>query len=355
VRAKTPQGAPVPDAWIYFTPIASGGEQRIAKPRRGPTDANGAIQFFGLAEGKYVMGGPSVESPTIVDVRGSDPIEYTVTLTSLGAIQVLVRDTQGRGNDALTVAATPKDGGVGAGIGQSRGEGRYDIGPLPAGQYYVELHDGINPTFRAGGQTGAVEVRPGEVAVVHTTYGNQSGRIVGRVLDSTGMPVPNAWIVAQSPDPSMMPMPLPLQAAEHPNLTNAEGRFVVAGLAETAVFSIVATHPLAGEARIDDVHVGQNVDLTVRTPGALGGIVLDARGRPPEYFQITVTNKDKVQTLHPEFGPDAHGKWFVDHVAPGAIEIRAHAAGGIATVLRELAPADRLENLELRLQPLSAN
>jgi hypothetical protein len=79
--------------------------------------------------------------------------------------------------------------------------------------------------------------------------------------------------------------------------------------------------------------------------------VLDGNGRPAAYFRILVANKDGTQHLGSEFGPDAQGKWFVEHVAPGTVEIRAQSPDGMASTLRELAPSQRLDDIELRLDP----
>jgi hypothetical protein len=359
VRASTREGKPVAGAAIAFTPAPDGSASRpaAATPRFARTNADGFYRFLGIAEGSYVLGGPEVENPMRVEVRAtSSPTEFVVTLKPVGGIEVVVKDAKGRSNDAVAVMVTAKTGLVGGGgIGQPLGGGRFHIGPLAPGEYQVEMRDGVDPVLSANGPEGAVHVRAGEITQVEATYGGHSGRIAGRVLDSAGMPLENVWVTAQpsgtdSSDIGQMLSPL-THATERRSLTNSEGRFVIDGLLETGVFSVVASHALGGEARIDSVAAGQNVDLTLSAPGRLGGVVLDSSGRPATHFQIVIGNKESAQHLVPEFGPDSKGRWVVDHVAPGTIEIRAQSPEGIATVVRELRPSQRMEDIELRLQP----
>ncbi len=359
VRATTSEGKPVEGVVIILTPAPHGAPRpsRAPRARSTRTRADGVAHFLAISEGSYVLGGPDVESPTNVDVRASnDPGEFAVTVRPVGGIEVVVKDAHGQANDSVAVTATGKtDPFVGSGIGGSLGGGRYRIGPLAAGEYHVDIRDGVDPVLHADGADGAVQVRSGEVTHIAATYGGHSGRIAGRVVDGAGMPLENVWVSAEPSGTGTNDMSLVLsvltQAKERRSLTDPEGRFTIDGLLETGAFSVIASHALGGEARIDGVAVGQNVELTLSTPGRLAGIVLTGGGRPATYFQIVVGSKENGQHMILEFGQDAQGKWAVDHVAPGAVEIRAQSPEGNATLSRVLAPAQRLEDIELRLQP----
>jgi hypothetical protein len=360
VRARTPDGMPVPRAWIHLAPVQleSRSGPDSARPINAPADGEGVVRFFDRAEGRYTISGLGLEDSSKVDlVVGKDPVESVLTLKSLGTIRVLVKDKKGHGNDQLTVIVAAQDTGRRGAVAELRGGGRYEIGSLAPGRYSVELHDGTNATFLADGPTGGTEVRPGEVSVVEAVYGGFSGRIEGRVVDGARIPAQNVWVEARPVQGEsrdfLSSMRLPVGSGERPILTDAEGRFAIEGLVETATFEVVASHPMRGEARIDRVAVGENVELTLSAPGSLGGVVLDSRGRPPAYFQISVRSKGGLQQLNPQFGPDAQGQWFVDHVNPGTIEIQAQGADGVASIERELGPAQRLGQIELRLQPRS--
>jgi protocatechuate 3,4-dioxygenase beta subunit len=358
VRSVTTEGKPVAGALVTLTPASDVGSASPGgpRPRSARTNGAGVYQFFSVAEGTYVLGGPQVENPTTIQLRStSDTAEFAVTLRPVGAIDVVVKDARGGSNDAVMVTYTAKAGGAGVGFGQPLGDGRYHIGPLPAGDYHVEIRDGVDPVLSADGPDGVVRVRAGEVTQVEATYGGHSGRIAGRVIDSAGMPVENVWVNAQpsgtgTSDIAQMMTPL-THATERRSLTNAEGRFAIDGLLETAAFSVVASHALGGQARIDGVAVGRDVELTLSAPGRLTGLVLNGSGQPATYFTIVVANKDGTQSLVSEFGSDAQGSWSVDHVAPGSIKIQAQSPEGSASVVRELGPSQKMEGIELRLQP----
>ena len=358
VRANTQEGGPVAGAQIALTPANADASSRPGgpKPRGARTNADGVYRFLGVPAGSYDLGGPEVENPMRVELRATrDTAEFAVTLKPIGAIEVVVKDAHGRGNSSVLVLVTATAGVPGTGgMGQPLGGGRYHIGPLGPGDYRVEIRDGVDPAVNADGPDGVVHVRAGEVTRIDAIYGGHSGRIAGRVVDSGRMPLENVWVTAQSSgganDIAQMMSPV-THTAERRSLTNAEGRFVIDGLLEAGTFTVVASHSLGGEARVDDVAAGQDVELTLSTPGSLAGFVLDTSGRPATFFQITIDNQGGAQQLTPEFGPDSQGKWFVDHVAPGTIEIRAQSTEGTATIVRELGPSQKLQDIELRLQP----
>jgi hypothetical protein len=354
IRTRTPEGTSAGRTWIDLKPDA-----RLAtKPRSMRADADGIIRFLGIVEGSYVVEGPDVPTPMNVEVRG--PTDVTVTTKPLGAIRVVVKDAQGQPNNQVAVTIVPKTPivdkmPVAAPPAEPRGGGQYHVGPLPPGEYEVQIRDGVNPIAHAGGPDGVVQVRSGETVVVDATYGANSGIIRGRVVDGSGMPLENVWVSAEpsgtKKDGYTELLGFMTHSADARSLSNTEGRFEIGGLLETAVFSIVASRSLGGEARINNVSVGQNVELTLSTPGGLGGMVLDSAGRPASYFRIGVRGKDNGQRLMAEFGPDAQGTWHMDHVAPGAIEIDAQSPQGVAIIVRELAPSQQLKDIELRLQP----
>jgi hypothetical protein len=325
-------------------------------PKFAETNAEGSVRFKGVRAGAHVIGGPDVETPLTVQVSQNRAADFNVVLRPVGEIEVTVRDKHGRPNDAVAVSAAPQDPSIGpvAGIAEPRGAGRYHIGPIPAGKYRVEVRDGANPIATADGPDDFVDVRSGELQIVQVNYGGDSGRITGRVLDSAGTPLENVWAEAvpasANTDFYSQALAPRLQLLKRQSLTDAEGRFAIEGLVQSASFAIVASHSLGGQARLDGVSPGQNVEITLSAPGRLSGVVLDERGQPPAFFQIVISNPHGGQQLNPEFGPDAKGKWTVDHVAPGAIEILAQAPEGFAIATRQLAPAQRLDDLSLQLQ-----
>jgi hypothetical protein len=354
VRASTPTGVPVAGTTIVLTNPAAGDAS--VRSRSSRTDGEGIAKILGLPEGPCVVGGPDIDQPLdVVLTASSAPTELTVTTKPIGGIDLLVKDAQGHPNDEIAVIYYAAGGRFGRrGLGEPQGGGLYHIGPLSAGDYRVELRDGVNPVLQVGSSDGVVHVASGEVSRVEATYGGHSGRIRGRVLGSDGMPLENVWVSAQPSgtgghDIGQMLTPI-THSSSRRSLTNVEGRFVLDGLLETGSFEVVATHALGGEARVDGVAVGQDVEVRMSAPGRIAGVVLDEGGRPSSHFQIAIDNRNSSQTLTAEFGPESQGKWFVDHVAPGTIEIRAQSGEGAASLRRDLAPAQLMEDIELRLQ-----
>ena len=294
-----------------------------------------------------------------MEVRGTDAsVEFTVTLKPVGTIDVVVKDGHGQANDAVGVSAAPRGGGPSMGmgaVGEHQGAGRYRIGPLAAGEYVVEIRDGVNPPARVNGSDGFVEVRSSELTALQVTYGGGAGHIAGRVVDSAGAPMENVWVSARpataDTDRYAQLLTFQLHTEEQRCLTNVDGRFAIDGLDEAGLFSIVARHSLGGEARADMVKVGQEVMLRLSAPGSLSGTVLSGAGRPATYFRIVVNNQESGQQLSPEFGPDAQGVWFIDNVASGTVQIQAQSSDGAAVITRRLAPAERLQHLDLFLEP----
>ncbi|HLK35699.1 MAG TPA: carboxypeptidase-like regulatory domain-containing protein [Polyangiaceae bacterium] len=358
VRASTPTGVAVAGTTVVLTHAAAGDASVTSRSSR--TNDDGTAQILGLPEGRYVVAGPDIDQPLdVVLTASSAPIELAVTTKAIGGIDVVVKDAQGHPNEQIAVMYHAAGGPFGGmGLGEPHGGGLYRIGRLPAGDYRVELQDGVNPVLQVGGADGVVHVASGEVSRVEATYGGHSGRIRGRVLSSDGMPIENVWVSAQPSGTGrngvgQMLMPV-THASSRRSLTNVEGRFVLDGLLETGSFAVVASHALGGEARVEGVAVGQDVEIRMSVPGRIAGVVLDEGGRPASHFQIAIDNQDRTQRLTAEFGPESQGKWFVDHVAPGTIEIRAQGGDGAASLFRDLAPAQRVEDIELRLQPAAS-
>jgi hypothetical protein len=352
VYAETTSKEPVEQAWVSLDTQGPGAGQGLLQQ----TDNRGFTEFLGVKVGSYNLNGPDLDKPLVVDVALASGVrEIHVTLRPVGAIEVTVKDSAGRANDEVAVSALPVDNSHPGGTGEARGGGRYRIGPLPAGEYQVEVRDGVSPRALAGSAKSAVQVRTGQVARVEATYGGYTGRITGRVVDPKGAPVENVWVAAAPADAETDAYGQMLlsrtRAAERRCLTNAEGQFVLEELLESATYTVSARHSLGGNASRAGVKTSEQVELALAAPARVSGLVLDASGSPPDYFQIVVSNRDQKQVLSPMFGPDAQGRWSVDHVAPGSVEVRAQAASGVATNALQLLSAQRVDGITLKLAP----
>jgi hypothetical protein len=354
LHSRTAEGKPVPLAWLELVrngDKASAAAGTASEPRIIQSDQQGDAQLRGVPEGSYSIRGIDVEKPLAVTV-GKGNNDFTVTLKALGAIQVVVKDRNGQPNDEVMLSAEPRDrAGRRAEFGVKRGAGRYYIGPLVAGEYMVEVRDRVNPSERAGGPQEWTTVRSGEEPVVQLSYGGFRGQIAGKVVDGEGNPRPDAWVaatpVAERHDSYQEMLP----SDGYRVLTDGQGHFTLERLKEDGTFTVAASHSLGGEARVSGVKVGQELTITLRSPGRIAGKVLATEGKVPRHFQIVVQNKESGQQLWQRFAPDAEGRWSLDHVAPGNIEISAHSPEGVAKTLQSLAPGQQLEGVELTLAP----
>lgn len=355
MQTRTAEGRPVPLAWLELVRDgndAAGAAGAAGQARMVQSDQHGRAQLRGVPEGSYFIRGTDVEKPLAVMVGKGRNNDFTVTLKALGALQVVVKDRSGRPNDEVMVSAEPRErAGRRAEFGVKRGAGRYYIGPLVAGEYSVEVRDRVNPSARAGDEQAWTLVRSGEEPVVELTYGGYGGQIAGRVVDGEGNPRPDAWVSATPAAARRDSYQEMLPSDGFRVLTDGQGHFTLERLDEAATFTIAASHSLGGEARISGVKVGQHVSITLRSPGRIAGKVLATEGKAPRHFQIVVQNKDSGQQLWQHFAPDADGKWSIDHIAPGNLEISAHSSEGVAKIVRSLEAGQRLDDIELTLAP----
>jgi hypothetical protein len=142
------------------------------------------------------------------------------------------------------------------------------------------------------------------------------------------------------------------QAAARRVLTDAQGAFELRELDPRGTFIISANRPLGGEARLENVRAGQDVEILLETPGKVTGTAIDANGRPVPRFQVTVTNRAAGQILVKAFAA-SNGSWAMEDVAPGALEIAGTipTGNGEARITRELKPGEALADVVLELRP----
>lgn len=356
LRLQTPGGEPAPLAWVQLTPEEGDALSGSSHER---SDASGVVRFYGVTEGAYQVTTQVTEEPARIDVRAANaPNEFAITVSVPGAIEVTVVDAQGEPHDTVAVSALPQDRGPQGGVGEHISAGTYRIGPLPTGDYWVQIRDGVNPMAELGEGPGLVHVQANSVAKVTARYGGGTGMISGRVIDSSGNPLANIWVSAlassASSDPFGKMLDFQTQSQARRSLTGADGAFSIGELDEAATFTVTASYSLGGSASIDGARVGQAVELALPALCKLSGRVLNGEGEPAQYFRVNVRNASGSQQLSPEFGPEAQGAWSIDRVAPGSVEIEVFSPEGGASVQHALAPGQQLADVVLTLAPLVA-
>lgn len=226
---ETAAGRPLADAVITWT---RGGEatQDGAAPARPAqesscvSDVHGEFVCSGLEPGHYagalhVQGKLQSAAPELHLQGPMGSARIQVRADASGTIRVNVDDGTNAPGAAIAVFACSRQGAPL--LAQREGQGFLLTG-LPLGTYGVHLG--------SGECTGAIEApltleRDGQVVNVTLTPPPLAG-VRGRLLDSAGAPVPDAWVRASDPHPAWA---LLLEGAPAV-MTDAEGEFSVSGL-----------------------------------------------------------------------------------------------------------------------------
>jgi hypothetical protein len=264
VQAFNANGAAVSDLSLRLDPAQIDPNSGAGMaPRVGATDAQGRFVFAGVSEGAYLVTASGLEAPVEVQVSARRlPNTVTLKLNPVGLIDVRVTSPNGAPNDEVAVSARSSDGGPAGALAQPRGDGHYRLGPMAAGSYVVEVRDGVNPRVSTGAHE-PVQVQLGRTTELQLTFGGYNGVIRGRVVARKDGPVENVWVSAEpsgtTPDGYGQMLQPTTQAEARRALTDAEGVFELKELNAQGTFTIFATGPLGGEAKLDNVRVGQDI------------------------------------------------------------------------------------------------
>jgi len=323
---------------------ASSGRGRLSMTASASTDDLGHFRLFDLQPGEYYVsaevmssmssvmqptspesaakvgfaptyyaGSASLDAARSVKVRSGEDtggVEFALVRAPLGTVSGMAFDSQGNplvsaAGGGASVQLTPR----GDFYGMSRGgtvqkDGRFTIGNVPPGDYYVSANLFRGPgrdAYREGGFV-PVSVNGDDVTVdVRTNTGaTMSGTVVfegqppaGRtgVMLLSGTPAPRVSIFArphlggmQPPGTNFGPGPATVREDNTFELAGLRGSITLSVTAGMAVFKAllrggedVTGKPfeLKGTEQIDDLVV-----VLTHDTGALEGTVADAQGRP---------------------------------------------------------------------------
>jgi protocatechuate 3,4-dioxygenase beta subunit len=326
IRARSSAGAPVPRVGVTLDPQSDDMARKFADRRTGTTGDDGRVLLRRVKPGPYLLVGQGMKTPLALDVSlATARREIPIVLEPMGFIEVHVSTPDGKPNDDVAVSAVPFEPGPTLALAERRGDGVFAMGPLPAGQYRVEVRDGVNP--RATHPSGAPVVISMDVTTkVDLVFGGYAGVISGRVLSGANEPLANVWVSAASSDmeddaPGLM-LSGTMQADARKVLTDAQGAFQLGELNTASTFTVSATRPLGGGSQIANVKPGQSIELILPAPGRIAGAVVSASREPVGNFQLSVNNTGAGQTLTRVF-TDPMGRFALEDVAPGDVEISA--------------------------------
>lgn len=329
------------------------------------TEPDGTFVLAGLLPGAYELlvrhdDTPSPEKPTEVELSaGADLTGITLTLPASGEVHGIVRDERGAGLAGVSVNIE----GPRWTSASTNDEGRFVLQGVEAGEHRVVAQRGWSEKMRAPGATDddeageKVDVRAGEITEVELVVESQDGRITGRVLAEGGEPVADAFVEAVRESDSAAVSESGGRSGvrwgswlRQPVLTDEDGRFELADLAEKGVYTIYANRKGGGEALAEHVSTGADVDLSIKETGVLAGVVRIEGGGAPARFQIRAA--DRVGGIHEtDTFFETDGAWRLSNLPPGNYEISVEASEGNAKTEVELAEGAEEIGIELVLTP----
>jgi hypothetical protein len=266
-------GRPVPYAHTRLLGLrAPGSEGRVIVPitvdRTGTYDLSGTL-FAGTY--RIEPGNGFSGEPLDVDVPPASTVEVTFRLRGAAAIAVVVRDTNGTPVVDIAVRATSGTRSVAA---ESLGGGEYRMAPLEAGDYEVEVFDGVNVPVWASGPSGTAIAVPAEGTASVQVLVDRGATLKGRVVDAQGAPV-KARVRARCAS-AEVEKDLPRMAAllssnvkRDPIETGLDGSFTIGGVARNASCTLRAEALTGGAGSTPDVHPGEQALIALR-PGGSG-------------------------------------------------------------------------------------
>ena len=239
VRDEHDRPVPRAELTVAAVPAESGVEPTLFPHT---ADAQGHCDVGPLRVGRYVVAPYEPGSGASTEVELTDTKHQAVArlrLSGTGSLEVATTTEAGTPvSTGLLVSASASSRSAQGGAHSARmiAPGIYQLAPLTAGDYLVEVNDGVNPRF-----TTEARVDDAGTTRVHVVV-ERSSQIRGRVLDSDGAPVPDAWVEAhfeQTGDQGGDRLAEFLLAPGR-SMTDPSGEFVVTNLAPGAHFRLLA-------------------------------------------------------------------------------------------------------------------
>ena len=121
--------------------------------------------------------------------------------------------------------------------------------------------------------------------------------------------------------------------------TDETGQFLLSGLRPRQFF-IRARADGFGDSLIEELVLEDDqqrqVDLELQAEALLGGIVIDSRGTPVSGAEVTLRDESGTNRVQLT-GVD--GRFSIGHLAPGLVDVMARSTRHVASILREIDPA----------------
>ncbi|PCC68589.1 Carboxypeptidase regulatory-like domain-containing protein [Nannocystis exedens] len=331
-----------------------------------PTADDGRFELLGLLPGRYRVSASSGEQPRLdppVDVElpeGQDLEDILVTLPATGELRGTVKDSEGLPVQGVEV--TLRGGQEWLPTTRTLDDGSFRLPHVPAGEYRVQAVSAWTP-LQAPGTTDddvqgkAVTIATGEVREVQLVVESQHGRIVGRVVDSAGGPLSDAFVEATRESDSaaagagdaLRDSRWTFGGAETRKLTDQDGRFELTRLGD-GNYTLVAQRRGGGEGSVEHVKTGSEVEIRIADAGSISGTVRIQGGGTPQEFEVTLNDPSTGWRSGDKFFRTG-GVFRFPEVPRGNYSVIVEAAEGAVSTKTSVSEGGRAE-VQVELLPL---
>jgi len=364
---RTKSGEPVEGATVYAR--STGGAAR-AKTGWGNDESSreGAYELTGLKPGAYKIElastkGVAPKDGYTVSVAEGATVTKDLVLDDVGTLTGVVTDANGAPVPNIDINTRLLTGGrVSWGGDHSTDDaGSFTIEGMRPGDYRVFAQRGWSDTLRKPGTTDdakqgeRVTIRPNQVASVKLVVEAQSGTIKGIVLDSSGVPVGDAFVSAARESDAAGARRTNVQDTrwqwqEKPVLTNTGGKFTVEKLSP-GTYTLRAYRKGGGEAIAEHIEVGAtDAKLQIKPTGSIEGIA-SGPGGPPDSFSIAL-NDQVLGLWRSEDFFKTDGRFAVRDLPKGHFKVTAESAGISAVIELDLAEGETKKGVAIKLEKL---
>jgi protocatechuate 3,4-dioxygenase beta subunit len=359
-------GAPVSEVNVFASAKTTAADPRAQQTSswNAGTEQDGSFELRGLLPGSYELDTWGDEHPKLAQPEpvtlgeGADLDGVRLVLQASGRLVGIVRDENGAPLPGVDVQASSLARGWRAQKSARTGDdGRFEIAQLEPGSFRVQAKlEWTN--MRAPGTTDddiqgeVVEILADDEAEVELIVESRALSIRGRVVDSSGAPVSDAFIDATRMSDSAAAAPNRGSVRwgwdRQPVLSDHDGNFELVDLAEGEYF-VRAYREGGGEGLHENVAAGSTgVTLTIVDTGQLAGKVVLAGGGSPDRFQITVIDKSQGIYRNDDFFR-TNGSFAIRELPPGKYTVQAGASAGTVETEAVLATGQSIDDLQLQL------
>lgn len=215
-------------------------------------------------------------------------------------------------------------------------DGTFDIRDVEPGVHHLTIR---GPSFTDHEQK--VEVEAGKVLELGTLTLQRGRRLIGKVVDASGSPVPDArvrlgeWLVTLEGEQADAFENIEQQQGIRATKTGQDGTFELVGIPQKATHAM-ASHPTLGSSQSITVPAGTDdppaTTITLRGFGSIAGTVT-SKGKPAAGVTITLSSKEGGTQL--SFAQtDEKGAFKLTKVAEGSYVVQAMQADRFGTSMR---------------------